>query len=91
MKGYPKHINTVQDFKFLLADPKYREQALKDLRAITKVNDSKAARVVSGSEETGDLIIEEINNPMPLWKKKGFESLGEILTLIQKEASHLQT
>jgi len=84
MKGYPKYIATKQDFENLLAVLQCRERALKDLRAIYEAKDEKATRVVSGSEETGDLVIEEIDNPMPLWKQKGFKSREEVIEIIMR-------
>lgn len=82
MKGYPKYINTKQDFENLLAISKFRKRALKDLQIISKMNDALSTRVISGSEETKDLVIEEIDNPMPMWKQKGFITKKELHNLI---------
>jgi len=83
MKGYPKHIATKEDFLNLLSTDSFREQALKDLEAIYSMPDDTVVKVVSGSEETGDLVTEEIPNPMPLWKRKGFKSREEVKKLIE--------
>jgi len=83
MRGYPKHIATKQDFINLLTTDEFRQQALRDLIRIAKVQDDKATVVVSGSEETGDLVTKEIPNPMPLWKIKGFDSKEDLIKLIE--------
>lgn len=84
MRGYPKYVATKQDFINLLSMPQYREQAVSDLVAIRQMDDDKAMRVVSGSEETEDLVTEEIDNPMPLWEQKGFDSREEINELVNQ-------
>jgi hypothetical protein len=82
MKGYPKYINCKQDYLNLLAEPEFKAQALDDLRAIRDLDDDKALRVVSMNEETGEATTEEIDNPMPLWKVKGFDSRQDVADLI---------
>ena len=82
MKGYPKHINCKQDFINLLAEPEHQAQAIEDLKVIRDMEDYKALRVVSIDEETGEETTEEIDNPMPLWKVKGFSSRQEVADLI---------
>lgn len=89
MKGYPKHINCQQDYINLLAEPELKAQALEDLKAIRDLDDSKALRVVSMNEETGEATTEEIDNPMPLWKVKGFRSRQDVADLIaDQEENH---
>jgi hypothetical protein len=90
MQGYPKHIAVRQDFLNLLAMPEFKDRAIEDLRAIYNLPDETAARVVSGSEEAGDLVTEEIENPMPLWKLKGFDSRQEVADLIITNGGALQ-
>ena len=82
MKGYPKYINCKQDYINLLATPEYAAQALADLRIIRDMEDDKALRTISINEETGEAVTEEIDNPMPLWKVKGFSSRQEVADLI---------
>jgi len=82
MKGYPKHVATKQDFLNLLSHEEFREQAIADLKKIYETKDDTVVRVISGSEEEGDLVTEEIENPMPLWKIKGFSSREEIADII---------
>ncbi|RLC60605.1 MAG: hypothetical protein DRI01_09990 [Chloroflexi bacterium] len=84
MKGYPKHVATKQDFLNLLSQEEFKEQALEDLRKIYEAQDDTVIRVVSGSEEEGNLVTEEIENPMPLWKVKGFSSRQEVADLITR-------
>ena len=82
MKGYPKYINCKQDFINLLDEPEYKALALEDLKAIRDLDDDKALRTISINEETGEETTEEIDNPMPLWKVKGFTSRQEVADLI---------
>ena len=82
MKGYPKYINCKQDFINLLADAEHQVQALEDLKVIRDMDDDKALRTISINEETGEAVTEEIDNPMPLWKVKGFSSRQEVADLI---------
>jgi hypothetical protein len=84
MKGYPKHVATKQDFINLLEDPGYIVQALEDLKLIRDLDDDKASRTISINEETGEATTEEIDNPMPLWKVKGFSSRQEVADLISE-------
>lgn len=51
MKGYPKFIAVKQDYINLLSMPEYQEQALKDLQSLYDMDDEKATRVISLSEE----------------------------------------
>ena len=82
MKGYPKYINCKQDFINLLDEPEYKALALEDLKAIRDLDDDKALRTISINKETGEATTEEIDNPMPLWKVKGFSSRQEVADLI---------
>ena len=82
MQGYPKHIATKQDFLNLLSQDEFREQAIADLKKIYETKDDVVIQVVSGSEEEGDLVTKEIENPMPLWRIKGFSSREEIADII---------
>lgn len=82
MKGLPKYISTKQDFINLLAEPEHQAQAIEGLKVIRDMEDDKALRVVLIDEETGEAVTEEIDNPMPLWKVKGFSSRQEVADLI---------
>jgi len=81
MKGYPKHIATKQDFLNLLADPDFKTHAIADLKSIRDLDDDKAMRTL-GIAEDGTAVTEEIDNPSPLWKIKGFASREEVAALI---------
>ena len=81
MKGYPKHIATKQDFLNLLADQEFKERAIADLKTIRDLDDDKATRTLSINED-GTAVTEEIENPSPLWKIKGFASRAEVAALI---------
>lgn len=84
MKKYPRHVATEKDFENLLEMPEHKARALKELESIEQLKDDKATRVISGSEETGDLVTEQIDNPKPRWKSKDFTSRGAVQNLIAK-------
>jgi uncharacterized protein involved in propanediol utilization len=81
MNGYPKHVATVNDYAHLLAVPEFRERALAELAAIRDADDAIALRVLSVSDE-GVAETEEIENPMPRWKVKGFLSRETVAEMI---------
>ena len=91
MRGYPKNIATKQDFINLMAIPEYREQALKDLKALAEVQDDTMEVVKSfDTDEKGQMVkesvvTEKIPAPLPTWKRMGFASREEV-TEISKEA-----
>ena len=87
IKGYPNYIATKQDFLNLLNDPELKDRAIKDLQNIYSLADDRATKVVSGSEETDDLVIEEVDNPLPMWKQKGFGSREEVADLIARSSN----
>ena len=87
MRGFPKHINCVQDFNNLLADKDLKRRAISELQKIYNKDDSKTLRattLIDPEDPKSDYNTEEIDNPMPLWKQKGFESREAIATLITK-------
>ena len=87
MKGFPKHVNCKQDFLNLLADKNHKEHAIEDLKKIYLLNDSKTLRattLIDPEDPKSGYNTEEIDNPMPLWKQKGFESREAVGTLITK-------
>ena len=87
MRGYPKHINCVQDFNNLLADKALKARTLAELQEIYNKDDSKTLRattLIDPEDPKSDWNTEEIDNPMPLWKQKGFESREAVATLIAK-------
>jgi len=85
MKGFPKYIATKQDFLNLLDDERFKDQAIMELNRIYDLDDSKATRataLVDPDDPMGDWNTEIIDNPMPLWKQKGFSDREEIKELI---------
>ena len=87
MRGYPKHINCVQDFNNLLADKALKARTLAELQEIYNKDDAKTLRattLIDPEDPKSDWNTEEIDNPMPLWKQKGFESREAVAELIAK-------
>ena len=87
MRGFPKHINCVQDFNNLLADKDLKTRTLAELQEIYNKDDLKALRattLIDPEDPKSDWNTEEIDNPMPLWKQKGFESREAVAELIAK-------
>ena len=82
MRGYPKYIATKQDYINLLLDKDLYDKVIIELTAIRDLGDNTVIRVVSGSEEEDNLVTEEIENPMPRWKIKGFTTKQELIDLI---------
>ena len=85
MRGFPRHIATVQDFRNLLANDGFKEQALSVLNDIYNLDDSKATRattLIDPEDPESDWNTEVIDNPMPLWKQKGFISRQAVADLI---------
>jgi len=85
MKGFPRHIATVQDFRNLLADDGFKAQAVDVLNRIYNLDDSEATRattLIDPEDPESDWNTEVIDNPMPAWKQKGFESRQAVADLI---------
>lgn len=78
MKGYPKGHLSKRDYENLLSMPEYRTQAMLDLSKLAETKDSKLILSV-GSEMAPKT--EEIDNPLPAWKRAGFKSLVELQTI----------
>ena len=92
MRGFPKHINCVQDFNNLLADKDLKRRAISELQKIYNKDDSKTLRattLIDPEDPKSDYNTEEIDNPMPLWKQKGFESREAVATLITKNGGKI--
>ncbi len=85
MKGYPKRIACKQDFINLLEDEEFKECALSDLSAIYNCDDSKATRattLIDPDDSEKGYNTEIIDNPMPMWKQKGFKTRQAVADLI---------
>ena len=92
MRGYPKYVNCKQDFNNLLADKDLKGRTLAELQKIYTKDDSKALRattLIDPEDPKSDWNTEEIDNPMPLWKQKGFESRKAVATLITKNGGKI--
>ena len=88
MRGYPKKVATKQDYVNLLSDENYREQALLDLQAIVDLDDSvvqKATTLVDESDPEKGFNMENVENPNPVWKQRGFNSKQEIIDIINAQ------
>jgi hypothetical protein len=84
MRGFPKHIATKQDFINLLSIKDYVSQTLEVLRIIRDMDDLMTTRTISIDEITGEAETEQITNPMPMWKVKGFASRNEVADIVKK-------
>ena len=86
MRGYPKYVNTQQDYMNLLEDKETRAQAVKDLYELIDNSPETVNRAVElrDPEDTESWVMEEIPNPAPLWAFKGFKSKQEVLDLIRE-------
>jgi len=84
MQGYPKFIATRQDYENLLKIPEFAGRAKTDLTALALINTEKvtrAVRPVDANKPDGNWVTEEIDNPSPIWKRKGFETTKEVSVL----------
>jgi len=85
MKGYPKRVATRQDFLNLLSIEELKDQAIEDLRKIYCMDDSKAIRattLIDPDDPEKGYNTEIIDNPMPMWKQKGFSTRREVAALM---------
>ncbi|MHB8118666.1 MAG: hypothetical protein ACYDHX_08075 [Methanothrix sp.] len=90
MRGYPKGSLSKIDYENLLAMPEHAEQAKTDLAKLAMMDDAKiriyeadeamlvGEKHVTGPGADGTPIdagkYTEIANPLPAWKRAGFES-----------------
>ena len=82
MIGYPKRIGCEQDLINLMND--YPHEVKRDLERI-KAHDAAHAtvkRVISGSEETKDIVVETIPNPCLMSKQLGITKSANIDTML---------
>ena len=92
MRGFPKYVNYKQDFNNLLTDKDLKGKALAELREIYNKDDSKTLRattLIDPSDPKSDWNTEEIDNPMPVWMAKGFESREEVATIVTENGGAL--
>jgi hypothetical protein len=83
MRGYPKHIATVADCNNLLASPEFKRQALEDLGRLQKADDDNVQKTLIIADD-GKAETEEIKNPKPIWKQKGFKNRKAVTDLIRQ-------
>ena len=92
MKGYPKTITTKQDFLNLLSTKEFKAQAIEDLKKIYNLDDSKAVRattLIDPDDPEKGYNTEIIDNPMPMWKQKGFASRQDVADLITENGGEV--
>jgi len=78
MRGFPKTIGCKQDIDNLeKIYPKETKAVLERIEAFDKANPT-VIKVVSGSEETKNLVTQTIANPALLAKKLGFKDVAEV-------------
>lgn len=80
MRGFPKTIGCKQDLINLQKD--FPDEVLERLRLVESEASAKATRVISGSEETNDLVTEEIENPYPMWQRLKFDNMADVQAMI---------
>ena len=84
MQGFPKHIATRQDFENLLSMEEYKEEALDKLQELQDFDDrtvTRAIKTLNPDDPNSDFETEEIENPLPLHKQKGFGEWMDVVTL----------
>jgi hypothetical protein len=86
MKGYPKYFATMDDYENIVRDfPEWKERVKADLKALKAIKDDKAMRAtehIDPEDAESEWKIEEISNPFPLWKQKGFKTKKALSDLI---------
>ena len=90
MKGYPDYFATKEDYKNILRDfPEWRKRVEEELKALKAIKDDKVLRaiaLVDPSDPDSEWITEEIENPLPIHKQKGFETKKQLDELIVEAA-----
>jgi len=90
MIGYPKRIGCDQDLINLMED--YPHEVKRDLERI-KAHDAVHAtvkRVISGSEETKDLVVETIPNPCLMSKQLGITKSANIDAMLSTVSAKIE-
>lgn len=84
MMGYPKNSNVLMkvDYENLLSMLEHAKKAAEELAKLAEIDDSKIT-VDEGTTEKPSL--KQINNPLPTWKKAGFKSKAEMLSIAKVE------
>jgi hypothetical protein len=82
MRGYPKGAMQKVDYENLMKMPDYAKKAADDLAKLAEVDDSKIT-IDEGTQEKPN--VKQITNPLPGWKKAGFESKEEMRSIAKVE------
>lgn len=85
MRGFPKHINTSQDFENLLSIPEYKTQCITELKRVKNLKDdkiTKATTQIDPNDPESEWNTIEVVNPYPKWKQLKFKSKKELTDLI---------
>lgn len=82
MKRYPTYFATKEDYENILRDfPEWRKQVKDELKALKAIKDTKVTRAVSPidpDDPESEWITEEIDNPLPIHKQKGFKTRKQL-------------
>lgn len=87
MRGYPKYVATVQDYKNLLGMDEHKDRALAELEGLAALKDETMSvpkddkvLAVDGVYAAKDL--KTVANPMPVCKIKGFSDTAAVTKLL---------
>lgn len=88
MMGYPKNPNLMKvDYENLLSMPEHAKKAIEDLAKLAEIDDSKIT-VSEGTQENPSF--KQMDNPLPTWKKAGFKSKEEMLTIAKTKLKSVE-
>jgi hypothetical protein len=86
MKGYPEYFATIEDYENIMRDfPEWRGRVKADLKALKAIKDDKVIRateLIDPEDPESEWKTEEISNPFPKWKQKGFKTKKALSDLI---------
>lgn len=86
MKGYPSYFATMEDYENIKRDfPQWRNMLNADLKKLEAIKDDKAIHAtmpIDLEDPESEWKTEEISNPMPIWKQKGFKTKKALSDLI---------
>lgn len=84
MKGFPEIIATKEDFENLLNDENFKEEALLKLQELQDHDDRTvtiATEPIDQEDPESEWNVEEIENPLPVHKQKGFSEWLDVVRL----------
>ncbi len=86
MKGYPKYFATVEDYKNIVRDfPEWKKRVETELKALKNIKDTKvlkATTLIDPSKPELGWKTQEIDNPYPRYKQKGFKTKRELEDMV---------